>query len=72
MPDFLWDCFAVLGVVTASACMLSGLSLAAILYAQFRQDRLNQENAKRIVVKQSIEIKHPPRHRQDMDWNWPK
>ncbi len=67
----LWDCFAVLGIVAASACMLTGLSLAAILYAQFRQERLNEENAKRIVVNQHIEIKHPP-HRQDMDWNWPK
>lgn len=49
MPEFLWDCFAVLGIVAASACMLSGLSLAGILYSQFRQDRLNAQNAKILV-----------------------
>ncbi len=49
MSAFLWDCFAVLGIVTASACMLSGLSLAGILYCQFRQERLNAANAKILV-----------------------
>ena len=68
MADWLWDCFAVLGIVSALACMFSGLSLAGILYAQFRQERLNAENAK-ILVGGGVEPYEWP---NQGNWDWEK